>query len=186
MFTAAAKSAYRTARTCGFHSAPDRILATIDETLRGFSTIHTMSCCAMNFDLGNRQIVMSIGAHPAPLRFRLRPGKQPSMDLLDGEGPLLGDSIPSHATFSHSSHSLRAGDLILLYTDGIIEATDDADRMFGLRRLGKTVAAHAEEPLEDILSALKDTFYAFAGDVEIDDDVTVVLVRFTPRDESAS
>jgi len=186
MFTAAAKSAYRTARTCGFHGAPDRILSTIDETLRGFSTTHTMSCCAINIDLVSRQRVMSIGAHPAPLRFRVRPGKPPTMDLLDGEGPLLGDSLPSDATFTYSRHSLRAGDLILLYTDGIIEATDANERMFGLRRLGNTLAAHAAEPLDDILSALKKDFYAFVGDVEVEDDVTVVLFRYTPSDEPAS
>jgi len=186
MFTAAAKSAYRTAGICGSHSAPDRTLATIDETLRGFSTNHTMSCCAMNIDTSAHQLLLSIGAHPAPLRFRARPGKKPTMDLLDGDGPLLGDSIPSNAVFTYSRHSLCAGDLIVLFTDGLIESTNADDRMFGLRRLGSTLAAHFDEEIDDILTALKDAFRAHVGDVEVDDDVTVVLIRFTPSDEPTS
>ena len=184
MFTAAAKSAYHTAGLCGSHSDPHRILATIDETLRGFSTTHTMSCCAMQIDLSARELVLSIGAHPAPLRFRDRDGMT-EMDILDGDGPLLGDSIPTGATFTFSRHSLRPGDLIVLFTDGLIEASNASDRMFGLRRLGTTVGAHADAELETLLTALKDEFYRYVGDVEVDDDVTVVMIRYTPGDAPA-
>ncbi len=185
MFTAAAKSAYTTAGICGSYSDPHRILATIDEALRGFSATHTMSCCAMQIDLASRRMVLSIGAHPAPLRFRRRDGAI-EMDIMAGDGPLLGDSIPTKAGFTYSRYGLSPGDLIVLYTDGLIEATNADRRMFGLRRLGVTVTEHAEDGLEEILTALKSEFYRYVGDVEVDDDVTVVLIRYQPRDDAAS
>ena len=51
-----------------------------------------------------------------------------------GDGALLGDPIPGPA-FRCCKQDLQPGDLIVLFTDGIVEATDDRKRMFGLRRL---------------------------------------------------
>ena len=101
------------------------------------------------------------------------------MDLMEGDGPLIGDPLPG-AEFSSSEHDLQPGDLLVLYTDGLIEATNDQDRMFGLRRLAAEIDAHYADDLDAILASLKKTFYAYVADREVDDDVTVVLVRYTP------
>src|SRR5688572_10634300 len=73
------------------------------------------------------------------------------------------------------------GDLLVLFTDGIIEAPDKRGRMFGLRRLADTVRGHAGRELPDILAAVKAAFAAHVGEGEVDDDVTVVLVRQLPE-----
>jgi len=176
LFTAAAKSAYLTAGILGADTGPDKILATIDEALRGFSEAPTMTCCAARIDAAKQELRYAIGAHPAPLRFRTN-GQVPAMDVLDGQGPLLGDPVGG-SQFECSREELVPGDLIALFTDGIVEATDDRDRMFGLRRLGKAIEAHLDDELEDILSSLKHTFYDYVNENEVDDDVTVILIRY--------
>ncbi len=183
LFTAAAKSAHRTARILGADGGPHEILATIDEALRGFSETPTMSCCAAHFDVAARELSYSIGAHPAPLRFRLD-GGSPVMDILDGEGPLLGDPIPGPA-FRCVKQDLRPGDVLALFTDGIIEATDDRERMFGLRRLAAAIKENLGEDLDQILASLKQTFHSYVKDTEVDDDVTVVLIRYAPSEDRA-
>jgi serine phosphatase RsbU (regulator of sigma subunit) len=181
LFTAAAKSAYRTVGIVGADSGPQQTLAYIDAALRGFSRTHTMSCCAAQFDLTTRELVLSLAAHPAPLRFRSRNGEA-VLDVLDGEGPLLGDPIPG-AGFTSSTHALEPGDLFVLFTDGIIEATNERGRMFGLRRLGAAIGARLDDDLDALLASLKKTFYGYVKDNEVDDDVTVVVVRYQPQRE---
>jgi HAMP domain-containing protein len=175
LFTAAAKSAHRTARKLGPGDGPEQVLATIDDSLRSFARSRTMSCCALHIDLEARELALSIGAHPAPLLFR-----GDSMEVLEGDGPLLGDPEPATDFTSHR-HDLEPGDLIALFTDGIVEATDDRGRMFGLRRLSSTIAANAGEELDKVLGTLKQAFFRYIKDEEVDDDVTVVLVRYAPK-----
>jgi sigma-B regulation protein RsbU (phosphoserine phosphatase) len=183
LFTAAAKSAYRTAAVLGADKRPDELLNTIDTALRDFSNTHTMSCAALRVDLASNQLVLSMGAHPAPLLFRTLHGK-PSMDVLQGEGPLLGDANPV-GTFTCTTYGFEPGDLIALFTDGLVEAADERGRMYGLRRIGATITQHCDADLATILEALKESLFGHVNDSEIDDDVTVVLIRYLPGEDRA-
>jgi len=179
LFTAAAKSAYQTTGILRASGSPHEILSTIDRALRGFSQTHTMSCCAARLDLDNQELVLSLGAHPPPLRLRAN-GATPTLDVLEGEGPLLGDPMPG-PEFTSSHHALESGDVYVLFTDGIIEAANASGRMFGLRRLGASIRDHLDRDLDQILEALKQDFYTYVAEREVEDDVTVVLVRYLPQ-----
>ncbi|HUH00943.1 MAG TPA: SpoIIE family protein phosphatase [Kofleriaceae bacterium] len=183
LFTAAAKSAYRTASVIGADESPDALLTTVDTALRDFSKTHTMSCCAVRLDLASRQIVLSLGGHPPPLRFRSDAGET-SLAVLEGRGPLLGDPDPV-GPFTCSSHAFEPGDVIALFTDGLIEAVDARDRMYGLRRLGAIISAHVDEDLDGILDAIKQSFYEYVDLPRLDDDVTVVLIRYLRSEDRA-
>jgi sigma-B regulation protein RsbU (phosphoserine phosphatase) len=100
--------------------------------------------------------------------------------VVDADGPVLGDQEPG-AVFHTVHHPFATGDLLVLFTDGIIEAPDKRGRMFGLRRLADTVRGEATRELPEVLAAIKNAFAAHVGDGEVDDDVTVVLVRQLPE-----
>jgi len=73
---------------------------------------------------------------------------------------------------------LQAGDIVIFYTDGIIEAENEAEEMYGMERLQQVVthidsALNAEEIIETILQNVAD----FAGTAEQYDDMTVVVVK---------
>jgi phosphoserine phosphatase RsbU/P len=75
--------------------------------------------------------------------------------------------------------ALEAGDTLLLYTDGVTEALNAADRPYGEHRLIRLARAMAGEPPHAIVRACIADVASFRGNVRRLDDVTVVAVRRT-------
>ena len=113
------------------------------------------------------------GAHEWPLIWRKATGKS---EVLEAPGPWLGikrelDDIPV------SSLSLARGDLLCLYSDGLIEARDARGELFDMERLGAALerAALEQDSLEDIADDVLKTVAAHAHERE--DDWTLLLIR---------
>ena len=93
---------------------------------------------------------------------------------------------------------LQPGDRIFLYTDGITEAADPAQNLYGSSRLLAWLNAHAQDSLHDVLSGLTADIQSFAGAAEQADDMTMLMLdylsskpggdqqekRFAARDEN--
>ncbi len=74
---------------------------------------------------------------------------------------------------------LAPGQLLLLYTDGIPEATNNAYEEFGDERLQQISTTHAGQPATAVQTALVDAVQAFAGNAPQSDDITLLLVKRT-------
>jgi sigma-B regulation protein RsbU (phosphoserine phosphatase) len=84
------------------------------------------------------------------------------------------------ARYPAAEVALAPGDCLVLYTDGIVEATNPADEEYGLERLVDSVVRHRGESLESLSRALDADLEAFANGVPFADDRTVVLARRRP------
>jgi sigma-B regulation protein RsbU (phosphoserine phosphatase) len=74
---------------------------------------------------------------------------------------------------------LRAGDCLLLFTDGITEATDAHGEMFGEERLASVFARlAAERGAQRIVDGIVDELERFRGGTVVGDDVTAVVIRY--------
>ncbi|MFF0274388.1 PP2C family protein-serine/threonine phosphatase [Streptomyces sp. NPDC004330] len=104
--------------------------------------------------------------HPAPLLLR-GGGVEPL--TTDRRGPLLG-ALPGYA-YETASTRLRPGDLLVLYTDGMVERRGE-DVTVGIERLARAVAAAPRDPQGLIDSLLADP--EFAGH---EDDACVLAIR---------
>jgi sigma-B regulation protein RsbU (phosphoserine phosphatase) len=96
------------------------------------------------------------------------------IDSLKPCGPALG--IVAGARWRDVDQRFAPGDVLLLYTDGLIEARDEAKRFFGTERLieaARRPAATAAEIRENVLDAL----VRHTGTHTVDDDVTLVVAR---------
>lgn len=71
-----------------------------------------------------------------------------------------------------------AGDLMILYTDGITEAKDNKGEEFGYERLLETVKEVHTLPAKSIQDYLIGKLYEFSGTDNIDDDYTTMIVKF--------
>ena len=71
-----------------------------------------------------------------------------------------------------------AGDVIVLYTDGIIEATDADNEEFGYDRLRQVVELHAHESPKMIQKAVIQSLYDFCDGTPLDDDYTTFIIKF--------
>jgi serine phosphatase RsbU (regulator of sigma subunit) len=72
---------------------------------------------------------------------------------------------------------LQPGDLFLLFTDGISEAMNARDDLFGESRLGRLVETHAHLPSEELRERVLREIAAFVGDAPQHDDMTMILLK---------
>ena len=74
---------------------------------------------------------------------------------------------------------LGSGDRLLVYTDGVAEATDGSNTLFGETR---TLAALNENPTaspEELLAAVKQSIDDFVGGAEQFDDITMLCLEYS-------
>lgn len=81
------------------------------------------------------------------------------------------------ALYDRGYVSLSPGGVIVLYTDGITEATNLADESFGVHRLRQTIAENATLPAKSLAELIFQRVEAFSGRTRPRDDQTVVVVR---------
>jgi phosphoserine phosphatase RsbU/P len=108
--------------------------------------------------------------HPPPLHFHAN-----GVTALKQTGMVLGPS--ANATYSRGFLSLEPGDALLLFSDGMYEATDGKGREFGLERLKKGFLALRERPSAEIVRALIERVNEFTRGCPCEDDRTVVVVK---------
>jgi len=90
-------------------------------------------------------------------------------------GMVLG--VMADAPFEQGTVHLRSGDFIVLYTDGVPDATDAQERGFGMDRLQSIILDHRRAPAVDIVAALERAIDDFAGPGDPFDDIAVVVVK---------
>ena len=106
------------------------------------------------------------------------------VDLLGSTGPPLG--LIADATRTGVDTVLEPGDLLVLYTDGITEATAPAtDEEYGRSRLAALCTEQRHLPLDELARAVEDDLIRFTGGAPFADDRTLVLAR-RRRPESAA
>ena len=73
---------------------------------------------------------------------------------------------------------LQPGDTLYLYTDGVTEATNENEELFGEQRLETLLGKAAGESPEDICRMVKDAAFEFTGSAPQADDITMLSVKF--------
>jgi sigma-B regulation protein RsbU (phosphoserine phosphatase) len=134
---------------------------------RGRLTTKFVSLFYGELETGGILIYCNAG-HNAP--FVLRDGK---VEFLRNGGPVLGPT--PDATYRRGFVKLEAGDLLCMYTDGIVEAADAQDREFGIDRLIKIVKANRTRTAQEIGQEVLARVAKWGR--EDQDDRTVVIVR---------
>lgn len=123
-------------------------------------------------DPENKRLLYINAGHNPPLLLRADGTSQ----LLSHGGLPLGAFDDSR--YSESVVEFRAGDVLVLYTDGVVEARNSKDDMFGLPRLEELVRANESERAYTIVQAIISAVYDYAFDVDgPDDDLTVMVIK---------
>jgi sigma-B regulation protein RsbU (phosphoserine phosphatase) len=72
-------------------------------------------------------------------------------------------------------------DLLVLYSDGLAEATNTSDVEFGEDRLLATLEANWHRPIGEIQQNILDAAMRFIGTHELQDDLTLLVARVGPQ-----
>ena len=200
MVTAAALGACDVhVRRSGERFALDELMAVLDAAVRrvGGGQL-AMTCFAAVLDPAARDIAYASCGHTAPYLCRVpaaraapaaaaapAPAAGIELHALVGRGNPLGAGMPSAARVHH--RTLEPGDLVVWYTDGVIEAKDPAGRPYGDRRLQhllkrldrqRLVPGAVHELVEAGVSAHR------AGTPLADDETVVVAQVAAPKPPS--
>lgn len=115
-----------------------------------------------------------VAGHPSP--FRIHAGAEGGLrrpEFLQGKGFMLG--LDEELPFAEQESELPAGDRLVLYTDGLVEAEREDRAMLGeegLLRICTELPANADQAAEHIVAKVK----AFNGSADFRDDVTLVVL----------
>ena len=82
------------------------------------------------------------------------------------------------AKFEINSINLSKDDTIILYTDGVTEAMNSSDELFGEERLLNTVTMINTNDIQKIRSAIKDKVEEFTENMPQSDDMTMVIFKY--------
>lgn len=77
------------------------------------------------------------------------------------------------------------GAIMVIGTDGVWEARNPQGAMFGKDQLRDVIKRHAHRSAESICEAVSQALNAFRGDTAFRDDVTLVVIKFVPKDVPA-
>ena len=80
---------------------------------------------------------------------------------------------------------LNRGDRIFLYTDGVTEATDNNEALYGEDRLLSYIDKNKNLKAEQLLSGLKEDIDLFAGDAPQFDDITMLVFDYKKKEGAA-
>ena len=122
------------------------------------------------YDSATRRLIYSNGGHNPPMI--LRGG---SVIRLDKGGPPVGLFRP--ARYEQDEIQIEPADLMVLFTDGISEAENEAQEEWGEEALEKTARACDGRPPSDVIADIMAAADAFAAGAPQHDDMTVVIAR---------
>jgi sigma-B regulation protein RsbU (phosphoserine phosphatase) len=94
---------------------------------------------------------------------------------LTGSDPAL--NVAPCRKFKLFQRSLKEGDLVLIYTDGLVEQENEHGEDYGLERVISVAHAHREQRLEDIGRSILKSQRAFGAHQRQQDDTTLILLR---------
>jgi Na+/proline symporter len=125
----------------------------------------------LEFDPENRQTVYASAGHSPALLWQKAAG---TCRRLDAEGLILG--VRREFPYEQESIRLAPGDVLLLYTDGVIEAANADHELFGEERLAEVLRdAHQRSP-QELIELIFQRARLFSGSQTFNDDVSLVVM----------
>jgi len=131
----------------------------------------TLFYCELTLS-SNRLVLYANAGHNAPIHYRVDIDR---LSTLDPTGGLLG--LMKHQKFGLENIRMHPGDVLLLYTDGITEAMDKDDKMYGEERLKQMVRKYNKETPRDIAYIILEDVQKFTAESKYNDDRTLVVIK---------
>ena len=88
------------------------------------------------------------------------------------------------ARYRENTLQLEPGDRLYLYTDGVTEATNSREELFGDERLQNALNEYMDLPVEQFLPKIKECIDAFVGGADQFDDITMLALDYQSKGET--
>ncbi|MBI5471334.1 MAG: serine/threonine-protein phosphatase [Ignavibacteriae bacterium] len=140
---------------------------------RTFSAEHFLSMVYAEFTPSDKGLIFYVNAgHSTPI---LLHDKTDEVEMLPATGQILGP-FPSER-YKADFTFMKKGDVLLLYTDGITDATNETGEMFGEQRLVNIVKANRSRSSKELCQLILEQVQMHNRMVEYSDDKTVLAIK---------
>ncbi|MEA3489975.1 MAG: CHASE2 domain-containing protein [Candidatus Omnitrophota bacterium] len=159
-------------KTFAKEGIPAEVLKNVNDRLvtEGGSNLF-VTLTYMVFDLETYKTEFAIGGHLPTLVIE----PDGNVDLLDvREGMPLG---LIEGDFSEGKKDYKPGSIFVLYTDGVTEAMNKRDEMFGQERIVKLARSLRGRSAKEVVDAVFQAVDDFAGKAKQHDDITVMVIK---------
>ena len=172
LVTGVLKSAFvMLVRECG--DDPEVFLLRLNNHLYEVINSIFATCYYAIIDTDTKKIIFAKAGHHHPFFWNSRSEK---FIPVESKGPGLG--IVNDPEYSVTELPYGPGDKLLFFTDGIIEQRNGDGEMFSLERLNRSFLSSIKNHDSRIMDTLLENLHMFAGDVEYEDDITMLLYEF--------
>ncbi len=138
-----------------------------------------ISILYMVLNTRTHELALARGGHPQPLLWRAGANSDPAP--IGGRGMAMGLTEPEsfEQILGETRVQLAPGDLLVAYTDGLVEAKNSRDEEWGVPNLSVTVsaAAQAGESARAVALDIQEKVLQFVGQMSQYDDMTLVVIR---------
>jgi hypothetical protein len=155
---------------------PTQVLCGINQILCGKLDSDFVSAGYLFIDTENQTATYAGAGHPPLLLWR---GSEQKIYEYREKGIILGQF--EDARYQNIELNLKSGDRFLLYTDGIIEATNNSGDFFGWDHFKDFITSHGSLPVGQFSDALIQRIFSWSGkhsEEALDDDLTLVVADF--------
>ncbi len=132
------------------------------------------TACIFTYEAREGRFVFANGGHHPALLFR---AAEERFQELDTPGIPVG--IEESTVYEETSARLEPGDLVILYTDGIIEAENREGERFREERLREAILMNSREEAGRIVAGITEAVDRFVGGAPQHDDQTLIVLKAT-------
>jgi sigma-B regulation protein RsbU (phosphoserine phosphatase) len=136
------------------------------------------------WDSESRTLCFANAGHNPVLFLSAGGTSRKSIRWLEPTGPAIG--LVEDFAIGTKELSLQVGDLLVLYTDGVTEATDPSGREYGTRGLENLVLQGPEESAQQLLARLRHDLQGFIKGRPLADDTTALICRVVDQDAGSA
>ncbi len=162
---------------------PANLLANLDRTILPYTRTSHQNCALCYLEI-TPPVVPANTPNGGALRAANAGCIYPIIRRYDGSiewvrvgGPPLGFGLGAADGYHEAEYPLSTGDLVILISDGVVEARNRYGEMFGFERWEQTIRSGPPRSAEAMLSYLKTQVTIFIGEIEPHDDMTIVVAQ---------
>src|SRR5438876_2260768 len=116
--------------------------------------------------------IINLANSGLPYPLLVRAGQPTFLDI--GVIPL---GLFANSIYEETELPLQTGDILVFYSDGVVEMRNDGGEEFGLKRLAETVRSNHEKSAKDIVKSISAVLADFIGRVRPQDDRTMIVIK---------